>query len=1801
MKRWIVLGFACLLVLGCSSVGERSERPYSDTIARVVSGISTAVAYRDAPIRIRFAEPVEDREKLLAGARIVEFDPSIRFRLDWEDSRTLAATPEEPLRPGFEYAGSVDIARIVGDPSLEAPFEFRFVAVGNEITDLDIATETGPAGAYRLRGTVTFSQPVRVAEAKRAFSLRSGRRSWDVQVSADGERSRTYSVASEPIRRARNGRDIEFRADAAPLGLERPVSKTFLIPAAGSFSVTAVEPVDGDARSGYRIELSDEVDPEQELSGLIRVRPEVDAGIRAAGREVFLFGDFEPGGRYTILVSSSLRSTEGETSGADRRFEVVAPNLEPVVEYLSAGVFMPSANRNTLGFRSLNVRSVRLRVVRVFENNLGQFLQTESLTASRRRTNYFNSTYLNRVGVVIVDRELAIGERRNVWIVNGIDLSDVFDGRPKGLYVISLRYGQDDIIAAPPDYYYRYWESTIYKPVVATDIGITYKRSGEDHLVFVTDLLDARPLAGVDVSLRTYQNQVVGRSVTDRRGFVSFSDVPDEVFYVVAEDAEQRSVVKLNEMAWNLSSFNTGGVEVDESGTRGFVYTERGVYRPGDEIHLSVVLRNSDGAFPDSHPISIDWYNPRGQLVGEYDTTDGVDGFYSLLLSTEPTDPTGAWRVEIEAGGARLSHVVRVETIVPNRLKVLVEPLRDTLTRADREIGFRIRSTYLFGAPAARLQAEATVTIEHARRSFERYPGFLFDNESVRFASIRRQVFRGALSEDGTAEVVASLPSFARAPSALQATVTARVYEKGGRPNVRTERIPVEPYDRYVGLRKPETPYGYVRMGNEMSVGYILVDTSGRPVPGRTLTYGIYRNESYWWWEYDSRQEFRLHYKSDTNTTLIAEGTLVTSDTPGSFTFRPEEWGEYYVEVSDPDAAGHSAGFFFRSSWWGALPAESDEASILAVRTDKERYYVGDTARITFPSPPSGRVLLTVEHVSGILATRVVELDGAEETVVPIGVDESMVPNVYVSLSLIQPHRQTLNDRPIRLYGVAPLPVEDPATHLPVRIRVGERLEPNMPFTVEVSTDDRRRAQFTLAVVDEGLLDLTRFATPDPWAAFHRKQRLTVRTFDLFSHVIGANDGDFFNVYSIGGGYDQGILTGGDEEKNRFEPVSLFAGPIRTDNDGRARVTFDMPNYMGSVRIMAVAADGKAYGSAERTVPVKKDLLVLPSFPRVLGPEESFRIPVTVFALTDDLGPVTVTVDVEGPAGIEGESSRTIAFPQAGEEDIVFDARTEAAVGVLRFVVRASSERAEATAEVSIPLRAASPRVSERSVAMVERGETVILEVPGGGIAGTNEALVSVARRPDLDIDHRLRRLIRYPYGCVEQTTSAVFPQLFLSDFLGDSSDVDVDDNVNAGIRRLRRFQLGSGAFSFWPGSTAASVWGTNYAGHFLLEAKRLGYYVPVDMLAAWTRFQTSRALSTVDGLMERVYRVYLLALAGKPSIAAMNLLLEASLPDMNDTMRRLLANAYLLRGMDDTARRILAEAGTDVRRYERPGATYGSALRDRAMILESAVLFGRWAEAHDLFAAISTSLSGESWYSTQATGYALMAMGKFIRANAAGADAPRLAGSIRVADGRIVPFDTDAIRFAAPVTEAVGGRVAVTLDAGADVERAWVTLETRRVPLRSTTRPEARNLSVSVGWYDEGGGPVNPAKVVQGASFWGVIRAGKLIDREINELALVQIIPSGWEIENQRLTGETLPAFLASDEINRAEYVDIRDDRIMWFFDLDRSERRREFAFKVNAVTVGAFHLPPTVFEAMYDGAFYASRPGRDVEVRPR
>ena len=1818
-----------LTLFACSEKSpEDAPQSYSLETARMVSHVSGGVLASTDPIRVRFVSPVvgESQVGQMLRTRVFRFVPSIDGLATWEDVRTLVFKPNAPLALRTVYSGELNMADLFPQHKDLKPLVIQFEVAGRELVALKADVELPDANdPQRLvfSGQISFNERADSSAVSDAVALRLGdqRLALHWRVLSDGK---AHAFTSDGFTRTGQPQKLAMHIDHTDLELSQDYDNSWFIPPLSALYVVKIEKHTDRDRPRISVIFSDDLDFEQDIAGLITADPPQPLQLNAHGKTISVVGDFLHGQNYTLTVHPGIRSRWGNALAQPYTETVTFDDIKPRMRFSRDGVFLPTSGNRKIRFQTVNVSHVRLKIDKVFESNLGQFLQDQQVDGSRDRTRGVSSYRMRRVGVTVADTTLEISNQKNVWLQHELDLDNLISKDEKGLYLIGLTFEAEDMLYGDPveaaearqqrrryrgaTYYshpysrgYVHQHGRVYKPVVVSDIGLTHQRTHNRHLVYATDLEDARPLSGVTVTLRTYQNQVVDRKVTDRNGLADFSPVESDVFYIEAEKDGQRSFVKPGDMAWNLSTFDTGGRDPAPDGVRAFFYTERGVYRPGDDIHLSAIVRNHNHTFPDGHPISLAFYNPLGQRVLTQTHREGKDGFYTFDLSTSVDAPTGNWRAEIDVGSRKFNHAIKVETVVPFRLKVFLDPQfaeRDRVLKAD------LRSAYLFGNPATGLKASVDVTLSSSPPVFPKFEGFSFVNQAVQFKPITTNIFQGALDEEGKAAVSWQLPSLSEAPSRLSATLRARVLEKGGRPNRAARMVHIDPFEAYVGLRKPELDYGFTRINTTLEVPVVAVTPDGEAAPGRMLTYRVFHNENYWWWEYDSRDQFRLRFKQDFSTKKIFETSIISRDRPVPVAFTPEEKGEYLIEVTD--AGGHKASLFIRAYPWGSLPASGRDAGALVLKTDRENYAPGESAVVSFPVPDTSSVLVTVSRGGHVVHSRWHTPSTRNTAQIEIPITADMVPNAYVTISVIQPHRQTANDRPLRMYGIVPLQVVDPNTRLDLTLTAPDELKPRDSFEVVVQTGDGKPAQLTLSVVDEGLLDITQFPTPDPWRAFFSKLRLRLRVSDLFGQVIGVNIGDVFKTFAIGGdvafkAYRRDRLP--EDQKQRFKSVSLFEGPVATDDQGRAVVSFAMPNYVGSVRIMAVAARGNAYGSAEKTVPVKTDLMVVPTLPRVLRPGDRIAVPATVFAMRDSLGSVDVAISTEGLLRVDGQARDTIAFQKAGDEDVRFMCVVPNAIGDARVAITATAGDVVATHTTDLTISPSSPRISADDTREIRPGEAVVLPIPDRGIPGSNRARLTLHTRPNMKLDNRVLWLVQYPYGCVEQVVSAAFPQLYLKDILivSEKSNAiarEIDEHINAAIRRLRRFRLSSGALSYWPGRSEPSIWGTLYAGHFLIEARALGYHVPDDLVDSWMQYEQSRALTTRDDLMIRTYRVYLLALTDQPALGAMNLLKESSLRDMTDVEKWLLASAYHRAGSSAIADEILRDAGTLANRAERWVSTFGSALRDRAMILMAMIDFQRWEEADPLSEEIALALSSDRWYSTQTSGFALLSLGKHIRATEG--DQPlRLTGSVTLPDGEVVPFDSDSRFYNVDIDSGFGQSVRVQLNAESTVTRAFATLAWSGVPLEADAVAESRNLELDVRWRDENGFRIYPDTLKQGTTFWWHFRVRNTSAAYLREIALTQLLPSGWEIENTRLSGAPLPGWASDLRLGRETYFDIRDDRVTYFFDIAPASYTQNFVVKVNAVTVGTFTLPPTLVEAMYNQASRTVVPGRAVVVR--
>lgn len=1844
-----ILTLIASMVFTACSRQERRAKPMPENVQAYVYGYTAGTISRTTPIRVRLASSIGTAEQIgqPVAQNILRFEPAVKGQAVWEDPQTIRFEPDGYLQSGTAYVATVNLQPLFDNlPSGAKSFEFDFRTrdqfIKVEIEGLH-APNPNELSQQEIKGvvrTADFAETDAVEEVLRAEQDGRGLPiRWSHQ--ANGMQHEFYV---QKVDRGEQAGEVLLAWDGQALDLAQEEEMTVDVPALGDFKVTNVQTMAGQEQC-IKIHFSDPLLSEQDFSGLVTL-DNYNGNFRfiADGNTLRAYPTGRIVGERRLVIRQSLKNINRNTLQDNTFWDLHIKDVEPQVRLVGSGVILPDSDGLLFPFEAVNLNAVEVEVFKIYHDNILQFLQHNPLDGS-------NS--LREVGRLVkqtkVDlHQLKPGANTAEWTRYALQLDELVQDDPKAIYQIRIGFrpsystyacGEDAMVntATPendelqmaqpegelssfmdnwygfggryPGFEWRHREDPCYpayynprrfikRNVIASNIGLIAKRGkNNENFVVVSDLRTAQPIEGATVKFYDYQQQLLGSTTSDASGMARLR-LPRPAFVALAQKDEERGYLRMQDGdALSLSKFDVSG-QVVEQGLKGFFYGERGVWRPGDSVYLHFVLEDKLGKLPPNYPIRFELRDPRGQIQVQRATAENNHYVYPLHFATAADDPTGIWQAVVKAGGATFRKNLRVETVKPNRIKVNLDFGQEKLSRKDEPLTPNLNAQWLHGAPASNLKAKVEAELQAANTRFEEYDGFEFDDPARPLTPSTRTVYDGTLDSKGNAALSFQLSNRPDLPGKLNAVFKTRVFEKGGDFSTRQQSLPYDPYTAYAGIRIPKNKYQRKRLeiGEAENISFAAVSQNGQGIPNRKLSVGLYRIEWRWWWDRGSDDVSRYntgkHYGAE-------QQTVVTTDMQGraEWNLKVDDWGRYLVRVCDTET-GHCSGDYFYAGypWYGDDDNYREAAAMLSFTADKTAYEVGEEVSIQLPDGKAGRMLLSIESGQEVIESYWVDTQEGENTF-SFEATADMAPTAYVHLSMIQPHAQAENDLPIRMYGVIPLKVEDPATRLQPVADVPDELKPKEKFQVKVSEQDGRPMTYTLAVVDEGLLDLTNFSTPNPWDHFYAREALGVRTWDVYDEVLGAYGGQLQRLLGIGG--DAAVVKEGKKEANRFEPVVLHLGPFRLDKGETATHELSMPNYVGAVRVMVVAADEGAYGKTDVSVPVRQPLMVLGTLPRVLGPGESLELPVNVFAMKDKVKNVSVSLKESSGLVQIGESRQQIRFDGVGDQLITFPVQVREQVGVAEFTIVAEGNGERATQSIEIEVRNPNPFVSKVDDKVLSAGASHTFDYEPIGMSGTNEVVLEVSSIPPIDLGRRLKYLLRYPYGCLEQTLSGAFPQLYADQVLEleEEQQERIPRNIRAAIQKLSRFQTGQGGLGYWPGQSP-NQWSSNYATHFLLEAQALGYTVPPSLIQPLLQYQKktarlwdpSQAEASLyghhAGTLDQAYRLYTLALAKQPDLSAMNRLREYSKTSLSATWR--LAAAYALAGKTEVSQAMTDELSTEVENYRELSYTYGSGTRDRAMILETLVLLEEREEAAKLVRYLSEQLSSQRWLNTQETAYSLMAIAKYAKGDEVGQ-----------------PL---AFRYSVGGQSSSAGSEQPVMQIALPLEGEQVMVEnnsegvlfTRVIrtgqPVAGAEQAASNSLDIQLRYTDRDGQPIDPASLPQGTDFVAEVTVKHPGRRPeyYRELALAQVFPSGWEITNTRM--DALSAFNVGSNYT---YQDIRDDRVNTFFDLAQGDRH-VYRVQLTAAYQGRFYLPAVSCEAMYDRSIYARKPGQWVEIGP-
>jgi uncharacterized protein YfaS (alpha-2-macroglobulin family) len=1829
-----------VLIPLCTFLSCQREIVPASEFVPYISAYTGGLIYPSSTIQVELVNEQEDVEiNAEVKDKLFSFSPSIKGKAYWVNNRTIEFVPEEgALKDGKTYEAKFKLGKVIPIDKRYKVFAFSFKVEEKGFQIFDNPLDIADPVLVTATGSIRFSDDVPLDLVQKAFSAQTSDKQPLSPVIEATEDAKIFRYTIADIQRKKTSIELEITLNGNVFQVDKHLTKTVTIPALDVFKVLSVELI-SEPENGVRITFSSPISTKQDLKGLILISGlSNNFTLQVQNNRVIAYFDRKNVDKITISVNQGIKNTQGEKLEEEFSITLSLEKLKPQVEILKSGNIIPNSDNLTLPFRAVNLSAVDLKIIKIYENNILTFLQVNTLNGSSE---------LRRAGRLVYKKTIQLdnpaSKKWQDWQNYSIDLSKILRQNPGAIYRIELSFKQaystypcgeqDENVAREsnsgnltalaadideteeeywntpyPEYnnsdydwnlydweqqdnpchpsYYMSSDRRAAVNVLMSELGVIAKAGSDNKWwIAVNNILDTKPVANADITVYNYQLQAIGTAKTDAEGFTVVSP-KGKPFLLVASANGQKTYLRLAEGEDNsLSRFDIGG-KIIEKGLKGFIYGERGVWRPGDTLHITFILYDSEKRIPENHPVSFELYNSRGQFHSKQIASKGINGFYTYCVPTNAEDPTGLWNAYVKLGGTSFHKSFRIETIKPNRLKINLSLPGERIDASDGNIPATLSSSWLMGAIARNLKVKVEMALSKAQTQFKGYEKYIFNNPAVDFSRSESELFSGTLNEEGVVKFNFKAPQAENAPGMLNAGIVCRVFEPGGDASIYAQDVLYSPFTSYVGLNLNQKEGQYIETDVNHRFDIITLNPDGKPVNRSNLEYKIYKINWSWWWEHNS--ESFAGYVNNSSYKPVAQGNLKTVNGKTSFNFMLQypDWGRYFIYVKDKDS-GHATGATVYIDWpdWRGRSNKSDPDNIkmLTFSTDKTSYETGEDITVIIPASAGGTALVALENGSTILNRTWVTLANQGDTKYTFKATEEMAPNFYIHISLLQPYSQTVNDLPVRMYGVIPVLISNKQSLLNPQIKMPDVLRPETEFTVEISEKSGKPMTYTLAVVDDGLLDLTNFKTPNPWNEFYAREALGIRTWDMYDYVMGAFGGKYSAMFSVGG--DESLKPA--NKANRFKPVVKYLGPFTLSKGETDKHRITLPVYVGSVRTMVVAGQDGAFGKTEKTTPVRAPLMILSSLPRVISVNEEILLPVNVFAMENSVKEVSVKVETTGLLQATDENKKSLRFTQPGDEMVYFSLKTGVKTGIEKVTVTATGGGKTSKETIEIDVRNPNPSAILSDDKLLNAGQTGEFNYQLTGTSDDDWVRLEVSRIPSVNFTRRFDFLYNYGHYCSEQLTSRALPLLFISQLKElDKEETELTKkNIREAIKNLYGRQLPSGGIVYWPGNSSADDWITGYAGSFLLMAKEKGYEVNEGVLNKWKSFQQkavrnwSPPTNAKDYYYEasyyqQAYRLYTLALAGAPELGAMNRMKETK--DLPQQTSWCLAAAYAISGKQKTAEELIFNVPATVNPYYSRD-TYGSSDRDEAMILQTLVSMGRLEEAFKQAQKIATNLSQQTYFDTQSTAFALVAMGSW---------AEKVSGTLEF-DWKLNGKKQEDVRSAKALYQiqlskkTVSGTLSLT---NRSKGLLYVHLVSKSKPLNDTLPAVANNLAIEVAYTDLSGNPVSVSEIKQGDDFVAAVKVTNTSSvSDYTDLALTHIIPSGWEIFNERTT--------------TGVYRDIRDDRVLTYFDLPKRSSTT-IKVRLQASYIGSFVLPAIQCEAMYDTSAQARTKAGRVSV---
>lgn len=1740
------------------------------------------------------------------SSEYIRFQPKIAGRFRWEHPDELVFSPSRPLPPATSFKAVFDSDEILqhseyGRLDKAGKIVFRTPDLKLETTNTVWMLQDDNSKIVIPQIDLYFNYPVNPAALKEKMHILVDGKKTDYNL-------QTLSVDNKISARLLNikAEDRNYEAlitlekglapEGGGNGTKEPAEMQTIMPSPYVLNINNVSSEHDGAAGTVLIKTSQQI-ADVNMASYLSFNPAVKFSVSLTDDGFIISSEnFDASRIYDLTINKGLRGKIGGVLREEYNDNLAFGDLEPSISFINKkAIYLSAQGSKNIEIKMTNVPKAKLIISKIYENNLISaqrygYYPKETQSSDKEGMGYYEEEGDATLGDVVYENEVdarSLPKYGNSRLLN----FNITDRLPdfKGIYHIAIRSMTD------------YWIKDS-RFISLSDIGLIAKEGNDKMVVFANSIKTASPVNGVSIMVYGYNNQLLGMASTNNNGVAEIAYARKEFAgfnpaMIIAKTAEDFNYLPFTSTMVGTSRFDVGGKANNSTGLDAFVYAERDIYRPGERVNFSVIIRDKTWKSPGDMPLKLKFLMPNGKELKAFRKNLNEQGSTDGNVDISQAAITGSYSLEVYTSNDILlaTKSFMIEEFVPDRIKVTAKLDKPFLKPGDAT-SLSINAVNFFGPPASNRNYEAEIQIKQKLFNTKKYDRYDFNlaNQNSFFDKVVKE---GKTDESGNASELYQVPETYNNIGILQANFFATVFDETGRPVSRSASADIFTQPIFLGLGQDE--YGYYALNQTIKFPLIAIDKNEALVNGTKAQVRVIKHE---YRTVLTKSDSYFRYESQKKDKIISDNIITVSGENTTWSFVPRSPGEYELRISLPGVNSYvSRSFYSYGSWGGDNSSfEVNNEGNIDIGIDKFSYLAGESVKVLFKTPFSGKMLVTME-TDKIISHQYVDVEKRSASL-DLKLTKDHLPNVYIVATLIKPHN--VSDIPLTVaHGFQNVKVEEKNRKAAVEIVAQKSVRSRTHQKVKVKS--MPNSYITLAAVDNGVLQVSGFDTPDPYNYFYAKNALGVNGYDIYPLLFPELKA---RLSSTGGDGELETSKRTNPMPNkRVKIVSYWSGIAKANGNGEASFEFDIPAFSGQVRLMAVAYKNESFGSGEAAMTVADPIVLSTALPRFLSPGDTVNVPVTIVNTTGKNTSAVASIKVKGPLQVVGNSQQTLGLSASSENRALFRLAAAATVDIGKVLIEVQGLGEKFTEETEISVRPASTlqkitasgSINGNSVKRIAIGMSDFMP-------GSSGYHLVVSRSPVLELADQLNYLVQFPYGCTEQVVSAAFPQLYYGDMADllqtdKASKVNANFNIQEAIRKVKMRQLYNGAVMLWDNEGTENWWLTIYSAQFLLEAQKAGYDIDKSLIETMLGYINNRLRKreTVNYYFNRdqqkkiapkevAYSLYVLAMAGRPNVSAMNYY-KANQQSLSLDSRYLLSASYAIAGDKAGFKELLPSSFSGEESVPQTGGSFYSDIRDEAIALNVLLDVDPGnAQIPVMAKHVVNKLKQRAWYSTQESAFSFLALGKLARA----AGKSTVTGEIKV-NGKVAGrVNGETLRLTAK--ELGGTNVDVTTKGQGLLYYWW---QSEGISISGNYKEEDSYIKVRRKFFDRFGRVISSNTFNQNDLVIVQVTMEKSYSGYVDNVVVTDLLPAGFEIENPRT--KEIPGMDWIKDASTPTQLDVRDDRINLFIDIHNSKQIYYYAVRV--VSPGVYRMGPVSADAMYNGEYHSYNGAGTVSVQQR